>query len=151
MADDFAWLSLLHRVELRHDLLNELFTPMAQGTIRPWSERGFFMVLQRLFGLDSLPFRIVAFATAAADVALIVWITIRATEFPVVAGFVAPILWIANTALVRAMTWSSAYNELMCPLFLLGALALWIKDIEDGPPKILGGGNWWFSAWVSEH
>jgi len=142
LADDFAWLSLLHRVQLRHDLLNELFAPMAQGTIRPWSERGFFMVLQSLFGLDSLPFRIVAFATAAADVALIVWITLRATGSRV-AGFVAPTLWIANTALVRAMTWSSAYNELLCPLFLLGALALFIKYIETGRREF-----WWWQLVV---
>src|ERR1035438_1136044 len=71
LADDFAWLSLLRLARVRHDLLIELFAPMAQGTIRPWSERGFFMVLQSLFGLDSLPFRIAAFATAAADAALI--------------------------------------------------------------------------------
>src|SRR5580693_4043574 len=79
VADDFAWLSLLHLVQVRHDLFHELFAPMAQGTIRPWSERGFFMTLEALFGLDSLPFRIVVFATAAADVLLIAWITLRAT------------------------------------------------------------------------
>src|SRR5580693_1335441 len=66
LADDFAWLSLLHLVQVRHDLLHELFAPMAQGTIRPWSERGFFILLQSLFGFDALPFRIVVFATAAA-------------------------------------------------------------------------------------
>src|SRR5690348_6671201 len=74
MADDFAWLSLLHLVAIRHDLLHELFAPAAQGTIRPWSERGFFLLLESRFGLNPVPFRIVAFATAAADALLIAWI-----------------------------------------------------------------------------
>ena len=137
IADDFAWLSLLRLVHLRHDLLHEMFAPMAQGTIRPWSERGYFLVLEALFGLDSLPFRIVAFATAAADVLLIAWLTLRATGSRI-AGFAAPILWIANSALVRAMTWSSAYNELLCPLFLLSALAFYIRYLETGRRAL-----WW--------
>ncbi len=127
--DDFAWLSLAHLVQVRHDLLHELFTPMAQGTIRPWSERGFFIVLRTLFGLDSLPFHLVVFATAAVNVLLIAWITLRATGSRI-AGFLAPILWAANTALVLPMVWSSAYNEVMCTLFLLAALALFIRYIE---------------------
>lgn len=142
MADDFAWLSLLHLVHLRHDLLHELFAPMAQGTIRPWSERGFFMLLESIFGLDALPFRLVVFATAAADVVLIAWITLRATGSRV-AGFIAPLLWIVNDALVRAMTWDSTYNEVMCPLFLLGALALYIRYLDTGQRKF-----WWWQLMV---
>lgn len=142
MADDFAWLSLLHLERLHHDLLNELFAPMAQGTIRPLSERGFFMLLESLFGFDALPYRIVVFATAAADVALIAWITLRATGSRV-GGFVAPLLWIVNAALVRAMTWDSTYNEVMCPLFLLGALALYIRYLDTGERKF-----WWWQLVV---
>jgi len=131
LADDFAWLSLTHLIASRHDLLHELFAPAAQGTIRPWSERGFFIVLESVFGLKPVPFRIVAFATAAADVLLIAW-TVKYLTQSRVASVLAPILWIANTALVRPLTWSSAYNELMCPLFLLSALALLIRYIETG-------------------
>ena len=140
--DDFAWLTLSHLVWTRHDLLHELFAPMAQGTIRPWSERGFFMVLQSLFGLDSLPFRVVVFATAAADLLLIAWITLRITGSRI-AGFLAPILWTANTALVLPMTWNSAYNEIMCPLFLLSALVLFIRYTETGQRKF-----WWWQVVV---
>ena len=62
-ADDFAWLGVgLNRHGL-HDYLAAIFTPMAQGTIRPWSDRLFFMAGFRLFGLNPLPFRIVVFAT----------------------------------------------------------------------------------------
>ncbi len=142
LADDFAWLSLLHRVQIRHDLFTELFAPAAQGTIRPWSERGYFLLLEALFGLDSLPFRIVAFATAIADVLLIAWTTLRATGSRI-AGFVAPIFWIANTALVRAMTWSAAYNELMCLMFLLGALVLLIRYLDTGDRRF-----WWWQLVV---
>ena len=131
VADDFAWLSLLRLLREHHDLFHELFAPMAQGTIRPWSERAYFMGLESLFGLNSLPFRLVTFITAAGDVLLITWMTRRLTRSSL-AGFLAPTLWIVNTTLVRPMTWSSAYNEVMCPLFLLSALALFIRYIETG-------------------
>lgn len=142
LADDFAWLSLLHQIHSPHDLLEQMFTPMAQGTIRPWSERAYFIGLEALFGLDSLPFRIVAFATAAADLMLIAWLTLRITQSRL-AGILAPVLWIANTALVRAMTWSSSYNELMCPFFLLSALALFIRFAETGRRRF-----WWWQLVV---
>ncbi|HVW11415.1 MAG TPA: hypothetical protein VHC90_22675 [Bryobacteraceae bacterium] len=141
-ADDFAWLSLPRLIARRHDLLHELFSPAAQGTIRPWSERGFFVLLESLFGLDPLPFRIAAFTTAAADAILIAWIVKRLT-LSRFASVLAPILWIANTALVTPLTWSSAYNELMCPLFLLSALALLIRYIETGRRVF-----WWAQAAV---
>ena len=142
VADDFAWLSLLRLARVRHDLLHELFAPMAQGTIRPWSERGFFMLLESIFGFDALPFRLVVFAAAAADIILIAWITLRATASRV-AGFMAPLLWTVNTALVRPMTWDSTFNEVLCPLFLLGALALYIRYIDTGQRKL-----WWWQVVV---
>ena len=142
VADDFAWLSLLRLSHSRHDLLHELFAPMAQGTIRPWSERGFFMLLESIVGLDARPFRLVVFATAAADVLLISWITLRATGSRV-AGFMAPLLWTVNAALVLPMTWDSTYNEVMCPLFLLGALALYIRYLDTGQRKF-----WWWQVVV---
>ena len=57
-ADDFAWLSLRAHVHDWRSLLENLFAPMAQGTIRPLSERAFFLVFESLFGLHALPFRI---------------------------------------------------------------------------------------------
>ena len=65
--DDFAWLSLLRDVHSFHDVIHTLFAPAAQGTIRPWSERGFFLLFESLFGLDSLPFRICVFVTMTAN------------------------------------------------------------------------------------
>lgn len=142
MADDFAWLSLPHLAAIHHDLLQELFAPAAQGTIRPWSERGFFILLVSLFGIEHVPFRIAAFATVAADALLIAWIVKRLTHSRL-ASLLGPFLWIANSALVRSLTWSSAYNEVMCPLFLLSALALLIRYIETGRRLF-----WWMQVAV---
>ena len=142
LADDFAWLSLTHQIARRHDLLHELFAPAAQGTIRPWSERGFFILLESVFGLNPIPFRIAAFSAAAADALWIAWIVKRLTQSRL-ASVLAPILWIANTTLVRPLNWSSAWNELLCPLFLLSALALLIRCIETGRRVF-----WWLQVAV---
>ena len=131
IADDFAWLGLLRQYHTPADLLSILFAPAAQGTIRPWSERGFFLLFESLFGLDNLPFRIAAFATMACNLLLVAWIMRRITQ-SALAGFVAAIVWSANTALVTAMAWSAAFNQVLCPLFLLAALALFIRFAESG-------------------
>jgi len=130
-ADDFAWLSLLHNAHSFHDVISILFSPQAQGTIRPWSERGFFLLFESLFGLDSLPFRICVFVTMAGNLVLVAWITRRITGSRL-AGASAAILWTANTALATVMGWSSSYNEALCSLFLLGALALFIRYVDTG-------------------
>ena len=137
IADDFAWLGLLRGVHNPNDLLRAMFEPAAQGTIRPWSERGFFLLYESLFGIDSLPFRITAWATFALDLALLSWVVRRMTGSRV-AGLAAAIMWTSNAALATAMTWSSAWNELLCPLFLLSALALFIRYTETGDRRL-----WW--------
>jgi hypothetical protein len=142
IADDFAWLGLIRQVSNSHDLVRVLFEPAAQGTVRPWSERGFFLLFETLFGLDALPFRIMTFATMAANLLLLNWITRRITR-SAFAGFVAALCWAANTALMVVMTWSSAYNEAMCSLFLLGAISLFIRFVETGSRKF-----WWWQAVV---
>ncbi|MDE3197265.1 MAG: glycosyltransferase family 39 protein, partial [Acidobacteriota bacterium] len=137
LQDDFAWLGLVRQVHGGRDLLHALFAPAAQGTIRPWSERGFFLLFETLFGMDALPFRITAFATAMADLLLLAWIVRRVTNSPL-AGFIASLCWAANSALVTVMAWNSAYNELMCAGFLLAAMALLIRYAETGKTRY-----WW--------
>ena len=136
-ADDFAWLRLLHDVHSFRDVIHTLFAPAAQGTIRPWSERGFFLLFESLFGLDAVPFRICVFVTMAANLTLVAWIARRIT-WSRLAGASAAILWTANTALTAVMGWNSSYNEALCSLFLLGALALFIRYVETGRPV------WWW-------
>jgi hypothetical protein len=131
MQDDFAWLGLLRSVPESRSLLSALFMPEAQGTIRPLSERAFFLFFGSLFGLNGLPFHIWVFLTMAADTVLVGWLTRRTTGSRV-AGLLAPILWVTGSAIAPVLSWSSAYNEALCPLFLLGALALFIRFVETG-------------------
>jgi hypothetical protein len=141
IQDDFAWLSLLREVHESRSLANALFAPEAQGTIRPWGERGFFLLFESLFGFDSLPYRIWVLITMAANVGLVAWITRRITNSRL-AGFLAPVLWVANSSVSTVLAWSSAYNEALCALFLLSALALFIRFAETGRPV------WWWCQLV---
>ncbi len=138
MADDFAWLGLLRGVHDVHDVLAALFEPAAQGTIRPWSDRGFFLLFESVFGLNSLAFHIWVLLTLAADSVLLAWIT-RRTTGSAAAGLLAPIFWAANAALVTVMVWSSAYNEALCAFFLLAAMVCLIRYAETGRRAF-----WWW-------
>src|SRR5262249_47298464 len=113
------------------ELLHAMFAPMAEGTIRPWSERAYFMGLYTLFGLNALPFRLVVFVTQFANLTLIRAITQRITG-SAAAGVWAAILWISNGALIVVMTWSSAYNQALCGFFLLLAFYFLLRYIESG-------------------
>ncbi|MDQ6707762.1 MAG: hypothetical protein M3Z85_17515, partial [Acidobacteriota bacterium] len=72
-ADDFAWLGLGSEIVTPVDFWRVMFAPMAQGTIRPLSERAFFIGFHALFGLDALPFRIFVFLTQFANLVLVSW------------------------------------------------------------------------------
>ena len=133
-ADDFAWLGVgLNRHGL-DDYLMALFAPMAQGTIRPWSDRLFFMAGFGLFGLDALAFRIVIFATAFANLALVEWIGARLTGRRA-AGFLAAALWAVNNVQVEPLGWASAYNQVLCGFFLLLAFQFLLRYLETGNPR----------------
>ena len=76
-ADDFAWLGIHYSVVDLPSFLQAMFSPMAQGTIRPFSERIFFLALERTYGMDALPFRIVVFLTQFLNLMLLAAITSR--------------------------------------------------------------------------
>ncbi|HEV2444838.1 MAG TPA: hypothetical protein VGS58_02910 [Candidatus Sulfopaludibacter sp.] len=130
-ADDFAWLGLTNTVHNFHDLLIALFQPRAQGTIRPWSERAFFMLGYTWFGLDALPFRIVIYATQLADIVLLMAIGNRLAGRRA-AGFWAALLWIVNSSLAEPLGWICVYNEVLCAFFLLLAFWFLLRWIETG-------------------
>ena len=130
-ADDFAWLSLWDHVHSFHDLLVALFSPQAQGTIRPWSERAFFMLGYSFFGLNVLPYRIVIFATQFADLMLVAAIGARLTGMRA-AGFWAAVLWIVNSGTAQPLAWVCVYNEVLCAFFLLLAFYFMLRWIETG-------------------
>jgi len=129
--DDFPLLGFVGHVHNFHDLLIAMFSPYAQGSIRPWSERLPFLLSTTVFANNPVPLRIAVFATAAGDVLLITWLTRRLTGSRI-AAFAAPLFWVASAPVVSPMTWNSAYNEVQFPLFLLGALACFIRYAETG-------------------
>ena len=130
-ADDFAWLGLKLQVHDARSLLHALFAPMAQGTIRPWSERAFFLALQSMFGVNALPFRICVFLTQCANLTLLTAITRRATG-SLLAGCCAALLWLVNVSLAWPMTWSSVYNQVLEGFFLMTAFWFLLRHIETG-------------------
>ncbi|MBK9168191.1 MAG: hypothetical protein IPM24_12095 [Bryobacterales bacterium] len=127
--DDFAWLGLSRHIETFSDVWTMLFTPMAQGSVRPLSERAFFSGFYELFGLDPLPFRIAVFITQAANVALLAALARRLGQSAAV-GFLAPFFWLANPALVQLMTWTSVFNQALCAFFLLTAFTCWVLYLD---------------------
>jgi hypothetical protein len=132
--DDFAWVGLLNQVHSWRDLLDAVFRPAAHGTWRPWSERGFFLLFHRLYGLNALPFRIFVFLTQFANLMLLASITRRLT-LSWRAGLLAPAFWVANSALVVPMTWTSSYMEILCGFCLLLEFYLLLRYIETNKSR----------------
>ena len=130
-ADDFAWLNLSLEVHDWPSLWKALFSPRAQGTVRPWSERAFFLGFYALSGLDALPFHIWTFLTQFANLALVASIARRLAGSRV-AAFWAALFWAANSSLAWVMAWSSAYNQALCAFFLLLAFYFLLRFIETG-------------------
>jgi hypothetical protein len=136
--DDFAWLELGRMIRGPADLPTALFAPLAQGTIRPLSERAFFLLFRALFGVDALPFRICVFLTQFANLVLLSAIARRLTGSRL-AGFLAPVLWVASSALAVSMAWNSAYNQILCAFFLLLAFYCLLRYIDTGRRLFLAG------------
>ena len=130
-ADDFAWLGTGLYVHNFHDLLTALFAPQAQGTIRPLSERAFFMVGFSLFGLDALPYKIVVFATQFAALILMASIGTRLTGSRA-AGVCAAILWVFNGSAIEPLGWTCVYNQVLCGFLLLLAFHFLLRFVETG-------------------
>jgi len=124
-ADDFAWLGLRLSIRKAADVAVALFSPMAQGTVRFFSERAFFLTLESLFGLNALPFRMVVWAAAAGASVLLAWLLRRLTG-SLVAAIAGPASWTISVGLAAAMGWLSSANQVFCALFFLGALCSFV-------------------------
>jgi len=127
--DDFAWLNLRNHVTDFHTFLWAMFAPLAQGTIRPLSERAFFMTFTYFFGLHARAYHEWIFANQLANIALLMILTRKLTQ-SALAGFLAPILWLCSVAMVTPLVWASAYNQVQCALFLLLGFYLFIRYTE---------------------
>jgi hypothetical protein len=133
-ADDFVWMGLTLGVHNFADLLKALFSPMAQGTIHPFSERALLMAGYALFGLNALPVRIAIFATQFANLALVASVGDRLAGVRG-AGFLAAIFWMVNNPAATALGWASAYNQVLCAFFLLLAFHFLLRFIETGDAR----------------
>lgn len=140
-ADDFAWLGQWHRIKDGSTIWEELFNPTVHGTLRPLSERAFFLVLSYWFPDDALPYRIIVFATQFANVALLAWLARRLTGSTAV-GFWAALLWAVNPNLDTVMNWSSAYMQALCGLCLLGGFHMYLNWMETGRRR------WYWLQWL---
>ena len=125
--DDFAWLGLHSQVTDLSSFLNAMFAPMAQGTIRPWSERGFFLLFYKLFQANALPYHIAVFVTQSANLVLAGLVTLKLTGSRLTA-IAAPLLWTVNVALLTPLCWVSDYNQIQCAFFLLLAFFLYLQE-----------------------
>jgi hypothetical protein len=134
--DDFAWMSQWIEVHSGRDLLRSLFAPRAQGSIRPISERAFFLGLQALFGWNPVPFHVVVFATQMVNLALLAALTLRLTGSRLAAGL-APLFWAASTALAVPLMWASVYNQILCATVFFAALLAWIAYCDTGRSRWL--------------
>lgn len=121
--DDFAWLSQRNAIHSWREFWEALFVPRAQGTIRPWSERLFFIFFFDRFNLDHRPYHLFVAATQIVNLVLLQSITLRLTKSRTIA-VLAPVIWLSNVGLATPLSWLSSYNEVLCAFFLL--FALWL-------------------------
>ena len=134
--DDFVWLSLGGRIHSFLDLLDAVFRPAAQGTVRVFSERAYFLLLERWFGLDHRPFHLAGLATQGLNLALLAWITLRLSGSRLAAA-AAPVIWAAGLGLAVPLAWISAFNEILCAFCLLAAFACLLEWLESGKRRWL--------------
>ncbi|MBI3666095.1 MAG: glycosyltransferase family 39 protein [Acidobacteria bacterium] len=134
--DDFSWLRMeMHSVA---DFRRLLLEPFAQGTIRPLSERFFFLLFRKLFDLHAFPYRLFVFLTQFANLLLLTAILRRLTGSRPAAATGA-LVWAVNIALLYPLAWTSTYNQILCSFFYLAALLLFLRHVETG--------RWSFYFW----
>lgn len=142
VQDDFAWLGVRLEINEPRDVLRVLFEPKAQGSIRPISERGFFLLFERLFGFNAFPWRAWVFLTQCANV-LLLWSIARRLIGSELAGVAAAVFWAVNIGLVVPMCWTSAYNEVLLSCCFLGGFRLWLEYVATGRRR------WLVAQWVT--
>jgi hypothetical protein len=131
--DDFAWLHLNRWMPAGSSFWYQMFSPQAQGTIRPLGDRLFFTTIVKLFGVNAVPFHVVILATQAISVVLLVKIVHRVLGAPVY-GALAALLWTVNSAMATPMTWASPYNQVLWGCLVLAAFSFRVQ-YEDTRAK----------------
>ena len=138
LMDDFAWLGLRQEIASPGNGWRLLFEPRAQGTVRLFSERLYFVVLSGIFGVDPLPFRICAFAVQFANLWLLVRLAMRFTSGSAVAGFAAAFFYACSARAVKPLAWASSFNQILAACCMLAAFTLFLDWVETGRARY-----WW--------
>jgi len=139
LMDDFAWLGLKQELGSGVSAWNVLFEPRAQGTVRVFSERLYFLTLTSLFGFDPLPFRVVAFAVQMSNLWLLIRIAGRLSGGgSLLAGFAASMFYACSAHMVRPLAWASSFNQILAACAILSAFLLLLRWIETGRASF-----WW--------
>ena len=125
--DDFAWLGLLQMLHAGSDLPRLLFEPMAQGTIRPISERGFFLLFRWLFDLNAAPYHALVFVTQTANLTLLYSLVRRLASGSSITAALAALLWCSNSVLAWPLSWVSAYNQILISFCFLAGFSAFIQ------------------------
>jgi len=137
--DDFAWLNLAQDLREGKSLWSAMFRPSHdQGSLRPLSERAYYLALPAVFGLNAFPFRLLAFLTQFGSLWLAAALVGRISGSPA-AGVLASLLWIVNSKLFVVMTWPAGFNLILCGFLLLLALHLFLRHIDTGRNIYLAG------------
>ena len=139
-GDDFSLLLLAAFPD--KEFWEAFFQPRAQGTFRPLSERLFFYFFHGWFGFDSFPFRVLVFGTQIVNLWLLAAVTNRLTRNHL-AGITAASLWGIHHGLSSSMTWTSAYNQVLCAFFLLLSFLLFLRFAESGRKR------YYIAQWIT--
>lgn len=120
--DDFAWLGVGLGIVDFPSLLDALFAPKAQGTIRPLSDRVPFLLSYSLFGLNAKPLRIAIFVIHCANLVLFARLVYQWTSSRT-AAVTAALFWTLHSSLAQPLTWASAMNQVFWPTCVFAALS----------------------------
>ena len=142
--DDFGWLNLRQDVHSASDLASALFAPKAHGNLRPLGENAYWLGLNATFGMNALPFHLLAFVVQAASLLLLAGIVRRLTGSTLAAS-AAAMLWVVNPGLAYAMGWCSIFNQVLSGFFLLMAFYALLRWVESGDRRFA---FWHWAAFV---
>ena len=142
MMDDFAWLGLRQQYFVPRDLLEILFKPQAQGTVRVLSERLFFLVFGAIFGMKAGPFHYWVFLTQCGSL-IFASASVRRFSGSRVAGLAAATIWAISHVTSVGLAWLSSYNEILCGFLMLAAFYSLIRFVESGERR------YWILQWVA--
>ncbi len=139
-GDDFSLLLLAAFPD--KEFWEAFFQPRAQGTFRPLSERLFFYFFHGWFGFDAFPYRVLVFGTQIVNLWLLAAVTNRLTRNRL-AGLAAASLWGIHHGLSSSMTWTSAYNQVLCAFFFLLSFLLFLRFAESGRKR------YYIAQWIT--